>query len=292
MSDEASVERVVGKEGEAVREPIHTRAVSWGMLAIFVVGSSAFLVLVLALEQTATLSALLGRSDIPQNAFFFATQLLVVVGGLLFSVARLRPSDVGLVRCKLLQGVVTTILVWIVIQVTTVISEYVTADGPSLARSWQSGRAASTLVWFLVMLLGAGLFEEIVNRGFLYPQMYLKFRGSHIVRIAAALLVSQCLFAVAHIPAHILVRHMPARQIAMTVIAQGFAGVMLALLYLRTRNLWIGMGVHALVNAPTALFTARMPAETFLMLLVIAWPWLVRNPRQRGFASVEAVPRE
>ena len=110
--------------------------------------------------------------------------------------------------------------------------------------------------------------------------------------MAAALLVSQCLFAVAHIPAHILVRHMAARQITMTVIAQGFAGVMLAVLYLRTRNLWIAMGMHALVNAPTSLFTAQMPAETFLVLLVIAWPWLVRNPRQRGFGAVEALPRQ
>ena len=262
------------------------------MLAIFVIASSASLVLIIALEQTPALRALLGRSDIRQNAFFFATQLLVVVGGLLFGVARLRPSDVGLVRSKLSQGIVTTIILWIVIQLTTVISEYVTAGGPVLARSWQSGRAGSTLVWFLVMLLGAGLFEEIVNRGFLYPQMYLKFRGSHVVRMAAALLVSQCLFAVAHIPAHILVRHMSARQITMTVLAQGFAGVMLALLYLRTRNLWIAMGIHALVNAPTGLFTAQMPAETFLVLLVIAWPWLVRNPRQRGFAVVDSSPRE
>ena len=155
----------------AAREPIHTRSVSWVTLALFVIGSSAFLVLVLALEQTPTLRALLGRSDIAQNAFFFATQLLVVVGGLLFGVARLRPSDVGLVRGKLLQGVVATILVWIVIQLTTVISEYLTADGPVLARAWQAGGAESTLLWLLVMLLGAGLFEEIVNRGFLYPQM-------------------------------------------------------------------------------------------------------------------------
>ena len=256
------------------------------------IGSSAFLVLIIALEQTPALRALLGRSDIPQNAFFFATQLLVVVGGLLFGATRLRPADVGLVRSKLLQGVVTTVVVWIVIQLTTVISEYLTAGGPILARSWQQGRAGATLLWFLVMLLGAGLFEEIVNRGFLYPQMYLKFRGSQVVRMAAALLVSQCLFAVAHIPAHILIRHMSARAITMTVLAQGFAGVMLALLYLRTRNLWIAMGIHALVNAPTGLFTAQMPAETFLMLLVIAWPWLVRNPSHRGFAVVDSFPRE
>lgn len=276
----------------STRERIHTRAVSWTMLAIFVIASSVFLVFVVALEQTPVARALVGQSDIKQNSFFYAAQLVVVIGGLLFLVARLRPSDVGLVAGKLFQGVVVTVAVWIAIQVTTVISEYLTADGPVLARQWTSGRAGPTLVWFLVMLLGAGLFEEIVDRGFLYPQMYLKFRGSHRLRMATALLVSQTLFAVAHIPAHVLVRHMPARQITMTVLAQGFAGVMLALLYLRTRNLWIAIGIHGLVNAPTSLFTATMPAETFLVLLVIAWPWLVRNPRQRGFATVEASTRE
>src|SRR5689334_19232466 len=115
--------------GNVTRESIHTLPVSWLMLAIVVIGSSASLVLIIALEQRPALRTLLGRGDIPQNAFFFATQLLVVVGGLLFGVARLRPTDVGLVRSKLLQGVVTTILVWIVIQLTTVISEYLTAGG-------------------------------------------------------------------------------------------------------------------------------------------------------------------
>src|SRR6185369_17527516 len=91
FNHDASVHRAVNSQGQAAREAIHTRAVSWTMLAIFVLGSSAFLVLILALEQTSTMRALLGRSDIPQNAFFFATQLLLVVGGLLFGVARLRP---------------------------------------------------------------------------------------------------------------------------------------------------------------------------------------------------------
>ena len=213
----------------------------------------------------------------------------MVVGGLLFGVARLGPSDVGLMRGKFLQGIVTTIVVWVAIQLTTVISEYLTAEGPVLARSWLSSRVGSRLVWFLVMLLGAGLFEKVVNRGFLYPQMWLKFRGSHAVRMTAAFVVSQCLFALAHIPAHIIVRHMSARQITMTVLAQGVAGVMLALLYLRTRNLWIAMGIQALVNAPRGLFTAQMPAETLPLLLVIVLPWRVGYtpplPDSRGLAA-------
>lgn len=292
MKAEVALVETAGRSAVATRERVYTRALSWTMLATFVIASSVFLVFVVALEQTPAVRALVGRSDIKQNAFFYAAQLLIVIGGLLFLVARLRPSDVGLVFGKLPQGAMVTAAVWIAIQITTVISEYLTADGPVLARQWTSGRAGATLLWFIVMLLGAGLFEEVVNRGFLYPQMYLKFRGSHRLRMAAALLVSQTIFALAHIPAHILVRHMPGRQITMTVIAQGFAGVMLALLYLRTRNLWIGVGIHGLVNAPTSLFTATMPAETFLVLLVIAWPWLVRNPQQRGFAAVDPSTRE
>jgi membrane protease YdiL (CAAX protease family) len=262
------------------------------MLAMYVVGSSAFIVLVVALEQTRPLRTLLGRSVIAENAFFFAAQLLVLVGGFLFGIARLRPSDVGLIARKLPQGIVVTILTWIAIQTSAAIFGYAMGTPPALAPHWTSGRAGPTLLWAVVMLLGAGLFEETVNRAFLYPQLYLRLRGSHRIRIAAALLASQCIFALQHIPAHVFVRHLSAREMTVTVLAQGLVGAMLALLYLRTRNLWISIGFHGLANAPTFLFTESMGWENMLVLLVIAWPWLVRNPRHRGFAAIDTSTRE
>jgi hypothetical protein len=292
VKEEASLAEAVSRSDESSRERIHTRPVSWTTIVIFVIGSSATIVLALALEQTHSLGAFLGRSNTAHNAFFFAVQLLVAVGALLFGLARLRPSDLGLIARKLPQGILVTILFWIAIQTSAAISEIITGNAPVLSPQWTSGRTGMGLLWFLVMLLGAGLYEETVNRGFLYPQMYLKVRGSHRLRMAVALLVSQSIFALEHIPAHVLVRHLSGREMTMTVIAQGFAGVMLALLYLRTRNLWIAIGVHGLANAPTFLFTATMPWETFLVLLVIAWPWLARNPQQRGFAATDASTRE
>jgi len=157
----------------------------------------------------------------------------------------------------------------------------------TVARTWTTRGVQGTLIWAAVMFLGAALYEEIAFRGFLFPQLYLKFRGSHRVRFWAALLVSQFLFAISHIPAHIMIRHLSGSTLWTQVILQGVAGVMLLLLYLRTRNLWISAGIHGLANAPTPLFEGAMGWEYFLIALLVAWPWIARRPTQRGLAKVE-----
>jgi membrane protease YdiL (CAAX protease family) len=156
------------------------------------------------------------------------------------------------------------------------------------AQTWTTNGWQGTLLWTAVMFLGAALYEEIAFRGFLYPQLYLKFRGSHRVRFWTALLVSQLLFAIGHVPAHLMIRHLSGRGLWTTVILQGLIGVVLLLLYLRTRNLWISVGIHGLVNAPTPLLEGTIGPAVFLVVLLTGWPWIVRRSQERGLARVEA----
>jgi len=145
------------------------------------------------------------------------------------------------------------------------------------------------LRWTAVMFLAVATYEEIAFRGFVFPQLYLKAGGSHWVRFVIALVASQIIFAIAHIPAHITVRHLTGALLFKAVALQVGAGVMLLLLYLRTRNLWIPIGFHGLANAPTPLFAGSMSWEIALLTVLVAWPWLTRRPYQRGLARVERV---
>ena len=64
---------------------------------------------------------------------------------------------------------------------------------------------------------------------------------------------------------------------------------MATLIYLRTRNLWIVIGLHGIENAPTRLFESPVPSEALLLVeiaLLALWPWLVLRPRQRGFGAI------
>lgn len=67
-------------------------------------------------------------------------------------------------------------------------------------------------------------------------------------------------------------------DLALGLLAPGLLGVVFALVYLRTGNLFIAVGLHALVNAPTLLFAgSSIPAMVMLAmvaLVLLIWPRL------------------
>ena len=268
------------------RDPIRTREVGWTIIVLFIGVTTGLGLLFFKVRREGPLGRVLAGPEWKENLFFFATLLLVAVCGVLFGIGRLRPADVGVGRNKLAEGIVVTGAVWLIDQTIAAVSAILTTPA-TVARTWTTIGWQGTLLWAAVMFLGAALYEEIAFRGFLFPQLYLKFRGSHRIRLWTAVIVSQFLFAISHIPAHLMIRHLSGRGLWTQVILQGLVGVMLLLLYLRTRNLWISVGIHGLVNAPTPLFEGTVGSAPFVIVLLIGWPWLVRRRTQRGLARVE-----
>jgi len=205
----------------------------------------------------------------------------------IFGLGRLKPAEVGVRRDKLREGVIVTLAVWSLMQLVEVVGDIATTGMVNLSPAWIRNGIWPTLAWTGAMFLGAALYEEIAYRGFLFPQICLKLRGTYRARFWIALLISQVVFAASHIPAHIALRNLSGSALWTTVVMQGIIGALLVLLYLRTRNLWIAIGIHGLVNAPTPLVAGASGVETFLIILVIGWPWIARKPQHRGFARVE-----
>lgn len=273
----------------STQDPIRTREVNWLVIALFLGLSSAVFVLLPVVRHVDLLREVLAGPSWRSNLFIFATLLIVAVVGVIFGFGRLRAVDVGLRRDKLGEGLIVTVAVWSLMQVIELIGDIATTGTVAIAPSWISNGIGSTLAWTAAMFLGAALYEEIAYRGFVFPQLYLKIRGTHRARFWIALLFSQIVFAASHIPAHVTLRNLSGSALWTTVVLQGIIGGMLVLLYLRTRNLWISVGIHGLVNAPTPLVAGASGSETFLIILVIGWPWIARRPQHRGFARVESL---
>ena len=271
------------------REPIRTREVRWSTIALYIGVSTALTLLLLLVRRMGPLGQLLSGPAWRENLFFFATLLIIAVGGVMFGAGRLRPVDVGLRRSKLAQGMIVTAGLWLLIQLIAAVPSAITTRTIFISRAWVTNGVGPTFIWAAVMFLGAALYEEVAYRGFLFPQLYLRFRGSHRRRFWTAVIVSQVLFAIGHIPAHIVLRHLSGVVLWRTVVLQGLAGVMFLLLYLRTRNLWISIGIHGLADAPTPLIRGTESWEPFLILLLLVWPWIARKPEQRGLARIEPI---
>ena len=104
-------------------------------------------------------------------------------------------------------------------------------------------------------LFGNALFEEIVWRGFIFVQLFLLFERRNVGRtLLKALFISQGLFALMHIPLQLVHFDVSGFSLLFWLLATGIAGAIFAIIYVKTGNLYIAVGFHALFNEPTQLF--------------------------------------
>ena len=138
-------------------------------------------------------------------------------------------------------------------------------------RSWIAARS----------VFGAAFLEETFFRGFLLPQVFLQ--ASRVLQrgpaLVAALLVSSSLFVLSHVP-RLLVEGVTSGAMADELYWIFPWGLMLAVVFLVTRNLSLCVGLHSLWNARPTLI--EVPWETAKVIwwiltttLLLFW-WLSR----------------
>lgn len=226
------------------------------------------------------------------NLVFIAALVLVIILG----VGRLRLYDIGLVRRNIMPGLVYTVGLWLVAQIVHLLAGLATYGTVSLNAEWLTYGVGFMIGLLLTQIFGNALFEEIAYRGFLVPQLYLRLerlRDRPWKRLFAALLISQTAFALSHIPNRIYLG-MSAGDIAIDLLMLVGWGILYALLYLRTDNLFLVVGVHALGNTPTTIFaTAPMltgaGASMLIYLLAVTATFLYPMLRAQQVRLADAV---
>jgi membrane protease YdiL (CAAX protease family) len=233
---------------------------------------------------------------IPQYFWLHALSFIVVVVVLIIVLGRLRPRDVGLVARHIIPGLLVMIGVWLVMQAALAAIAAWGGMGVQIHAGW--GSASEKLVGALLAnLIGTALFEEVVYRGFLFPQVFMRLRTrwprGRRRTLAAAMLISSFCFALAHLPTF-LFQSRPLPQVAAVMVMLMLAGVYGSVLYLRTGNLMVGLGIHALYNAPTALVesdnsTASMIVLGLGALVALAWPQMQKAGAGRSILPWHAM---
>lgn len=216
------------------------------------------------------------------NLIIFA----VVVVGIVFGLGKLRPRDVGLRTAQIGPAVVATILIWVWMQIAIGVWSLASGHGLSIDPTWAKFGALAVLGNLLGQFFGNALYEETVWRGVTLPQFYRRCakrwpakRDLSMAALIAALVISQGLFALRHIPVRIW-NGFTFSDLPVTLAGLFVTGVIFALLYLRTCNLFVVIGIHALYDAPTALLThGGAPSQIALglvMLALLLWPRVLR----------------
>ena len=195
---------------------------------------------------------------------------VVIVWILLIGVGRLRPTELGLDISKLPAGVAWTFAAWLAAQLVTLLVCVVAGASISLNPEWSFGTWTQPAGQWIAQLFGNAAFEEVVDRGFLLPQcVWIAsgwFRGrSDRSRIAIALLISQGWFALSHIPFNFAGGGWTGQWL---LIFQLLMGLAFCGIYIRTGNLFLAIGFHALANNPGPLLTGGTIAETLPLAIV------------------------
>lgn len=227
---------------------------------------------------------------INDNLVFFTVLGAAVIGAVLRGMGGLRPADLGLERSQLRQGLWTLAGLWVAIQLLAGTISLAAGRGIELNGIWAQHGTGTVLGFALAMLLGTALFEEIYFRGYLLPQLALRTGAVLKDRsgLLAAVLACSVIFALWHLPTLVLNRSLTGAALAGSLANMLLGGILLCLVYLRTANLFVGIAVHALVNAPTLLPASPVPgslvAGSLGIVLLVAWPAFVGRPLRAPLA--------
>lgn len=219
------------------------------------------------------------------------------VGVVLFGLGRLRLRDVGIRRDAIFGAVLCTVILWLIIQGITVVAGFIADGAITTHKMWRAEGIPTVLGKFLGQLFGNALYEEIMFRGLLIVQLYFLMERALSSRprwrMAAAIGLSQVVFAVTHIPNRVA---QGSYDSVFAVFADQsmliFMGLLFAWLYLRTRNLLIAVGIHSLVNYPPMLFASPLDQEGWTQGLVVAITVtaLLLWPRAKDTGTLHPIP--
>jgi len=198
----------------------------------------------------------------------------------------MEPEDLGLKAPDLPIAISIGIFIWIVVQFIEGIVGYVNNGTIEIHPSWTT-QSPALIGLLIAMLLGTALFEETGFRGFLLIQFKIKlkkFDNNKKLQVLLALLASQALFTLIHIPWKVYSQVETISIFSDLIFSVFVNGLIYGLLYLRTRNLFYVMIIHGLGNAPISLFRSPIQPSILILLLGIIfaaiWPVLKKKEKE------------
>jgi len=214
------------------------------------------------------------------NGTFIGYLLLfiVIVYPIIFYIGKVNKKDVGIEWKLLPQALIVVSVFWVAAQTIGLVFTLVSGGSLSFTTYWTSAGLTAGLGVYISQFFGCAPWEEIVFRGFLLLQVFLKLKKQNLqfhplFRLIIALIISQGIFALFHIPNQIYNGASSADMI-FTLSKIFLLGIIISLIYLRTKNLFIAMGIHALWNLPNLFVSDNIGgfiAVILALVLLVGW---------------------
>jgi len=222
-----------------------------------------------------------------------AGTLGVAVVAILVGYGRLRFRDFGWIGSKLVPGLAAVAVLWIAMQLVEVVFGLATKGQLQLSTTLTSPGWTTVVGVLIGQALGTALAEETFFRGFLLPQLLIRLGHLSPARgFGLAIVGSQALFALYHLPNLVLGNSHVVGTTALDITSHlgidFVLGVLFAGIYIRTGNLFLLMGLHALLDAGTSVVATPIdpiPILFGLAVLILVLSFVLPRPRKFGGAA-------
>ncbi|MEM6473261.1 MAG: CPBP family intramembrane glutamic endopeptidase [Planctomycetota bacterium] len=285
---------------ESCRSLFAVRSVGWKMVVLVVVVHVVLSTLMNfvvfpseVLDVVEKLTFGLVNSTLQANLLY-----MLIMFPLIFVVGGLKPGDVALAPATgsesttIWKGLIWTLVALALVHIGSLIAIVCNAGPLQLSATIEngffnkSGLASTGLM--LGQVFGNASYEEILFRGFLLPQLLLLFKKrnrkwSWTKCFWLALFVSQFVFSIQHLP-NLIYRSGSLDVIAICIdlVVLLVCGLVLAAVFLLTRNLYAAIGIHAIANYTPMLITMPIVGLQFLAYFVVFVAYLWNRRRKRA----------
>ncbi len=215
-------------------------------------------------------------SYIIRTDFLIAFIPLNTISLILFlGIGKLTFSEMGLKKSGFFFAIVLVYVIWWITQIAYLIIDLILQINPLMPSSWSNPIYPYYLLGeFITEYLGNSLFEEILYRGVFFTQLFLYFKlkdkfSSERKQLIIAMIISQLLFALAHIPNRFLSGGYNLEEALLGLLSPFIFGLFLCYIYYYTDNLFISMGLHGLGNIAVSLVPVEFPPSQWSLFIII-----------------------
>lgn len=204
-------------------------------------------------------------------------QILTVIGTC-WVLAKVSPRTLGIDARRIPLAIAAVCAIWGLVQLAEATVALTRYESLAIYPGW--GNPRGMLTPLIERMIGSVIAEELIWRGLVLTWCLDYFERRRpirdpFIRTGSALLISQSAYAIAEIIDATAARgRLGLQSLDFPLLA--VSGVFFALLYLRTRNLWLVMGVHLLTIWPAPLLSS--PIDPAKLTVALAAVLLVPDP--------------
>ncbi|MDX5481629.1 MAG: CPBP family glutamic-type intramembrane protease [Hymenobacteraceae bacterium] len=235
-----------------------------------------------------------------ENQLFFVGIVLVVYVTWLALLYWLQKNDhvrlrhLSLTKAAITKGLLWGLILFLAVNTVLLLKAVFTADSLMLTKKFASleGISKSLGVFTFNVCLNAFV-EEVLCRAYIIPQFYLlllekiKTKG---MALLLALLATQALFALLHLPRDLFRFDLELATIISTQAQLFMSGIILSLVYLRTRNVLFLTLFHAFMNYGLPIVGADADFKLYYMVSAFALTVFWSKLAGAGRAKDELAP--